>query len=163
MHVMSAKHTVRGSLLCRARCSTDALCIKLMRSRPARSRQVCIAGNVHLRWPLVGPMQRQLGFLTFSWYLSAKVSACVQCMQGVSHKPPFTWHRVLVRLCMCTSTNMIYVTEIVKCTAACSFHSGVCYSAMCEQSISNLSHSHCPVCILGIDKLIVCTFFCVTL
>jgi len=44
-------------------------------SRPAQNRQVCIVGNidVHLRWPLVGPMQRQFGFLTVSWYISAKV------------------------------------------------------------------------------------------
>ena len=27
----------------------------------------------YLRWPLIGPMQGQLGFLTVSWYFTPKI------------------------------------------------------------------------------------------
>lgn len=30
----------------------------------------------YLRWPLIGPMQGQLGFLTVSWYFTPKIQPC---------------------------------------------------------------------------------------
>jgi hypothetical protein len=55
--------------------------VRLQMSHEALIHVRCKAGDAHLRWPLVGTMQWQLGFLAVSCKVSAKVQPCMQCMR----------------------------------------------------------------------------------